>query len=543
MLAFDEEFDVVVVGFGFAGAISAIEAADGGAKVLLIEKASVPGGISICAGGGVLCAADRDKAFAYLQALGKGRTPIEVLRSLADGMTDLEDYVRDLAKINGAEVVGQQGRLGLGGLGGIDGISLNPDGTVPDEFLGGGSYMLPGFETFYYTSIKSVPKFFPEKEFPAQSSSSTQKSGTFGGGVRVFKVVYDNVLKRRNVQVRYNSAAVRLIPGTKQREVRGITIKGENGKHTKVKARAVILACGGFEGNPAMQEQYWEGMPIGTAMAKSNTGDGILMAQELGAALWHMWHFHGSYGFRHPSPDYPYVIRTKRVPNWKPGREQTAQVKMPWILVDQFGKRYMNEYHPYVQDTNHRPMQHFDPVTQSYPRIPSLLICDDNGRRLYPLGQPTYNDPDILHYVWSQDNLKEVDLGILKKADSIRELAAQFKMKDPDAVEATVDRWNAAYHRGSDAEFGRPGGTMLPIDTPPYYGAEIWPLVSNTQGGLVHNAYQQAVNVYGEVLSRLYVVGELSSVFGHLYSAGGNIAECFVSGRNAVKHISGRGGK
>ena len=47
-MRFDETFDVVIAGFGLAGAIAAITAADAGAKVLLIEKSEVPGGLSIC---------------------------------------------------------------------------------------------------------------------------------------------------------------------------------------------------------------------------------------------------------------------------------------------------------------------------------------------------------------------------------------------------------------------------------------------------------------------------------------------------------------
>ena len=66
--AFDEEFDVVVIGFGYAGAIAAIEAHDAGARVLLCEKMPDPGGVSICSGGGIRCAADGDDAFAYLKA-------------------------------------------------------------------------------------------------------------------------------------------------------------------------------------------------------------------------------------------------------------------------------------------------------------------------------------------------------------------------------------------------------------------------------------------------------------------------------------------
>src|SRR6516225_8831275 len=93
-----EAFDVVVVGYGLAGAVSAIEAHDAGAKVLLIEKEPFAGGISICAGGGARIADDAEKAFSYLKATNAATSPEPVLMALARGMVELEDYVRKLAE-------------------------------------------------------------------------------------------------------------------------------------------------------------------------------------------------------------------------------------------------------------------------------------------------------------------------------------------------------------------------------------------------------------------------------------------------------------
>jgi len=68
------------------------------------------------------------------------------------------------------------------------------------------------------------------------------------------------------------------------------------------------------------------------------------------------------------------------------------------------------------------------------------------------------------------------------------------------------------------------------IDKPPYCYGEVFPAVSNTQGGPVHNPRQQIVDTTGAPIARLYAAGELGSSFGHLYLSGGNIAECFVTG-------------
>jgi succinate dehydrogenase/fumarate reductase flavoprotein subunit len=95
-------FDVVVVGYGYAGAAAAIAACDAGAKVLLLERMPTPGGISICSAGGVRIAEDADAAFAYLRATNAGKTPDPVLRALADGMTRLPERIEALGRASGA---------------------------------------------------------------------------------------------------------------------------------------------------------------------------------------------------------------------------------------------------------------------------------------------------------------------------------------------------------------------------------------------------------------------------------------------------------
>src|SRR5688572_477857 len=101
------EADVVVVGFGFAGGIAAIEAADAGAKVILVEKMPDPGGISVCSAGGIRTTKDAAKALAYLEATNAGTTPKPVLKVLAEGMTEVGAYMKSLGDAVGA-VVGER---------------------------------------------------------------------------------------------------------------------------------------------------------------------------------------------------------------------------------------------------------------------------------------------------------------------------------------------------------------------------------------------------------------------------------------------------
>ena len=79
----DDEADVVVVGYGYAGAVAAIEAYDAGADVLIVEKMPDPGGISITSGGNVRIVDDAEFGFRHLKATNAGTTPDSVLRALA----------------------------------------------------------------------------------------------------------------------------------------------------------------------------------------------------------------------------------------------------------------------------------------------------------------------------------------------------------------------------------------------------------------------------------------------------------------------------
>jgi predicted oxidoreductase len=66
----------------------------------------------------------------------------------------------------------------------------------------------------------------------------------------------------------------------------------------------------------------------------------------------------------------------------------------------------------------------------------------------------------------------------------------------------------------------------------------VYAVISNTQGGPVHDTHSRIIDVYGQPIPRLYAAGELGSSFGHLYLSGGNIAECFVTGRIAGRHVA-----
>jgi predicted oxidoreductase len=140
-------------------------------------------------------------------------------------------------------------------------------------------------------------------------------------------------------------------------------------------------------------------------------------------------------------------------------------------------------------------------------------------------------------FSWSADNLAEVDLGIIQRADDIESLSRIVGVP-AELLADTIARWNDSCAASTDKDFARPAQSMMPISEPPYYAGQVWPLVNNTQGGPVHDARQRVLNPYGEPVSGLYAAGELGSAFGYLYISGGNIAECFIGGRIAGKEAA-----
>ena len=494
----DRETDVVVLGYGYAGASSAIYANDAGARVLILEKMAHFGGYSILAGGGLIFGTDGPGLLRYFRELCSGRTPDDVIEAQVDGLTRLYGYLDDLCGVNGAKTRTSGGS------------------NEPDSGPSSGSaacYPLPGGESIRTVRVVNVPGFKGYPWFPGVTP-----------GVLLMKVLEDNVVSR-GIQVELECPAQELVTDCRG-AVTGVKAQKE-GRPVYIKARrAVIIATGGFESNEWMKMQFWQAKPVYSMGPPCNTGDGIVMAQKAGAALWHMWHFHGSYGFKFPEHDSAFRVSLS-------GFRNPRRV-VPWIIVDKIsGKRFMNEVQPAPQDTNHRPLEYFDPDLRrpDFPRIPCWMLLDEEGRKRGPVASPQATSIEG-QYRWSPDNSAEVEKGWILTASTLEELADKIEVNAGNLIR-TILRWNELVGKGDDEDFGRPPGTMAPVSTPPFYAVRLWPIVTNTQGGPEHNAAQQVVDAFRRPIPRLYAAGECGSMYGHLYQLAGNMSECIVTGKIA----------
>jgi len=335
-------------------------------------------------------------------------------------------------------------------------------------------------------------------------------------------------LAARSIAISYKTPAVALVKDGG--EIVGV-IAERGGKRLSIRARrAVVLTCGGFEANPTMLRTFVGGLPnlypVGTPY---NTGDGIRMASEIGAELWHMNNVSGPL-LAFKVPEIP-VAQWLNLPHGK-----------SYIFIAADGTRFTMEGEPCsVGDFHGKVERHGVWMQQTLP-TPIHMIFDETYRRSGHIGKATA-DWDVVHgnhYDWSDDNLREVDKGWIKKADTVWDLASLIGVS-PASLGRTVSHFNEAAAQGMDSDWGRTPDSLAPLATPPFYAMELTPALVNTQGGPRRNKDAQIIGVDGEPIARLYSAGELGSIYSFLYQGGGNIGECFAFGRiagaNAAQEI------
>jgi len=480
----DKEAEVVVVGYGGAGAVAAITAHEEGARVLILEKQPEGGHTSntqMCAGV-FISPTDIDDASAYMEVASRVNVDMpeskdiddETIRAWAEYMVQNKDWLAEL----GAE----------------DFVIYADQGRDPSW---------PGNDAIKAYRIK-------------------KPDGTPGTGVYFFDFL-DKQVKSRKIEIMWETPAAKLITNG-EGEIVGVFAQGKDGSEIAIKAsKAVILTCGGFEFDEEALKAYLPAYPMVFYGNPDNTGDGVRMAMDVGADLWHMPVLGG--GFKAKFPDFPTAFGL-------------GLGNGSYIVVDKFGKRFKaeNELGGYSGYLNALV---YDTVNYTWPRIPVYWIFDEKKRTAGPLIYTFFGAAGpIGMYEWSSDNSKEIEKGWIVKADTVAELAQQIGV-DPDVLEEEVSKFNGYAEAGGDGDFQRSVDTMQPLDTPAYYAMKLWPGLNNTFGGPRRNAKAQIVDVEGNPIPRLYSAGELGSIYVQYPQGGANVGECIafgrIAGQNAVK--------
>jgi succinate dehydrogenase/fumarate reductase flavoprotein subunit len=293
-----------------------------------------------------------------------------------------------------------------------------------------------------------------------------------------------------------------------------------------------------------MQKQFLPGWPIYCQGSPGNTGDGIRMAQQVGAQLWHMNNALAGLGGMVIPPAAPIPIPVNMGGGGRGGAP--GATAGGYICVDKYGKRFMSENQPSRHGFGQKEyLMFFDGINGALSRIPCYYIFDENTRTRSAIGPSGggrggpggggmgwfSNHPT---YQWSRDNSAEIDKGWITKGESVAELASKLGMKE---LEATLTKYNENATKGVDPDFNRSRNGLVAIEKVPYYAVAVYPTMYNTQGGPKRNAKCQIVDPFEQPIPRLYSAGEMGSFWGWMYNGGGNNAECLCTGQIAARNV------
>ena len=517
----DKETDVIVIGYGVAGACAAMKAHDDGAEVLLLEKEALPGGSTalsggmFCLGGGTALQKDLginetpDEFYNFLMAQGQNEAQEELQRLHADHAVETFDWLENTLGLEFPRKIAPWET----GSSNASGCGLG--------FLG---------NEWYPPIMKKVGRAVSHAHYQA----------TAGKG---FFEALKKQVDARGITVMLDTPTKKMIFDYANKRVLGVKAE-ENGQEINIKARkAVILTTGGYGRN----KEVVKGLPQNyldyvTFRPKGNTGDGLAMAQEVGGALFACdgADFLGHFG---PSPS-----------EWGPSGDLDLD-KYTFIYVDRSGKRFTSEeFHLgikalYWGRTGNIP----GPSGESNLSTRSLMqkdvggwvIFDETTRKYLDLDTTIVRGPDFKEVLI----VPEVGLEVPCKTvsgNSIEELCNAVKSEidplkgegiDSIGLKETLDSWNS--HLPEDPEWDRKYG-LIPIDKPPYYATFLWPFMLNETTGIKIDATAHVVNAWNEPISRLYSAGRnTGGQYGRIYTCGTALASGVIigniAGENAAK--------
>jgi tricarballylate dehydrogenase len=482
-----DSYDVVIVGAGNAALSAAMAARENGATVLVLEKAQEEekGGNSYFTAGG--------------------------FRFCHNGIDDATtDVLTDLSVAERAQIV-----LPVHDRNVFYDVLMKVTRHQADEDMAwrliDGSR--PAMAWLRGHGIRFIPMF-------GRQSFKIDGKHHFYGGVNVEAVgggagLVEAELRRvaqLGCEVRYGTGATRLIQD-RRRRVTGVEVRGPDG-YQEISARAVVLACGGFESNPEMRARYlgpgWDLARVrGT---RHNMGDGLRMALETGAVPYGNWSGCHSVGWDISAP--PYGDRDVL--------DNFQKHSYPWgIMVNVEGQRFVDE----GEDLRNHTYVKFGREIMGQPHRVAIQIFD---AKTIPLLRDEYRIRQVTKV----------------RADTIEELAAGLEI-DPGALKVTVDGFNAACQPGDFNPSLLDGVTTsglepnktnwaLPIDEPPFEAYVTTTGVTFTFGGLKIDDRGAVIDSTDRAIPGLFAAGELvGGLFHENYPGGSGLMAGTVFGKLA----------
>lgn len=478
----EQQFDVVVAGCGVAGLSAAVTAAERGLKVAVLERSSRE---------------DRGGQSRYTEAYLR-------MKALDQVTDDFEDY---LASNVGLYV--EPDLMAEMATGRENWSHATRTLALPDtEVIGNFADKVP-------PTIKWLQDLGVKFDFlPTQFLTKTQpRLLPVGGGAALVDALAAQA-EKLGVTFFYHTTARRLILDEDAR-VAGLVAHQQGARTIRLKG-SVVLACGGFEGNPALQSKYIGPRSVYLRPickgAYFNRGEGIEMALEIGAAP------SGDFGSYHAEPIDP-----------RSGVSEPSVFIFPYgILVNKSGKRFVNE----APGT----------VDAWYERITRRIYEQDEGISYVILDQRIKDIPNYRLAIRSDQPAIE--------ADSIEALATKLGI-DPETLAQTLDDYNAACPAVANqydplkldgvATTGlQPpkSNWSLPVDRGPFMA---YPIISAnvfTFGGLKVNPNGQVLDTDGYPMPNLYAAGEVIGMYYTNYAGATSVLKGLVFGRLAAQNIA-----
>ena len=476
----DAQYDVVVMGMGAAGMVAAKTAADNGAKVVIVEKCEegkAGGNTKVCGQLFAYANGDKDAAKSYYTALAGGRDiEPEIIDAISEGVANMADILADEFGFNKDEY--------------MDWTGVNVGGT----------------------NMGAMSPEYPEMPGHEKMALWTTHAGASDG--YLYQGLKQNVTDRVDaIDVWYSSPAKSLIQDPVTKTVVGVTVE-RDGKEMNIRAlNGVCICTGGFECNKEMVQHYLNVINYAPRGGQFNTGDGIKMAQAVGADLWHMDCYEGLFGLG--SVTYPVEegIPCDMIATLAQNAVNTGAA----ILVGTDGDRFVNE----SETVRHGHL--YENGIWENPTFPEKVwyIIDETQK-----GE-----------IEAAGAMPEEQLAKLTAYDSIGALAEGIGV-DKDRLTKTLKNYNSFANNGEDYKCGREAQYMRAFDGKKYYAMYMVSGLLNTQGGPKRSANAEVLDTQGNPIPHLYSAGECGGITVCMYQGGTNIAECITFGRIAGKNAA-----